>query len=183
MSDSFNEPLISCKDREGQEIVVGDLVIRCAEPLPGYKHCEAYYAGPKDELPLQPGDEAIHDAIDAWHNDKETDLTLHAYLGMTEVEYANWVENRRPSELHEVEGIRGKEGAAYIKVAEHFGYWSSINFLKVKPIGARGPYSVQGPPGLTGVEDPVKLSRKFFYKKKSNEFLSSRKNKILKPQR
>jgi len=40
---------------------------------------------------LEP-DKEIYDAVDAWHDDPDAELSLHAYLGMTDEEYALWLE-------------------------------------------------------------------------------------------
>lgn len=38
-------------------------------------------------------DDEINELIEKWHNDKETTLKLHEYLGMTWNEYAVWVQS------------------------------------------------------------------------------------------
>lgn len=39
------------------------------------------------------GVDAIHDHIDAWHNGDGGHLLLHEYLGLSQYEYARWVES------------------------------------------------------------------------------------------
>lgn len=34
----------------------------------------------------------VHDYVDDWHN-SNSELELHEYLGLTELEYKHWVEN------------------------------------------------------------------------------------------
>ena len=38
-------------------------------------------------------DEEIDNLIDEWHNDQETTLSLHEYLGWTWEQYARYVES------------------------------------------------------------------------------------------